>query len=106
MNQELITLNEVFNTGNTIYFYNDEITATWVTFGYSAYLLSRFDNITCLATYSNPMQMPCVTLSEAEFKILHLAHRDSFTAGDSGYLMSVATQVDETQYQAWVQGLR
>ena len=106
MNQELITFNEVFNAGNTIYFYNDEITATWVTFGYSAFLLSRVDNITSLATYSNSMQMPCVTLSEAEFKKLHLAHRDSFTAGDSGYLMSVDAQVDDTQYQAWVQGLR
>ena len=106
MNQELITLNEVFNAGNTIYFYNDEITSTWVTFGYSAFLLSRVDNITCLATYSNPMQMPCVTLSEAEFKKLHLAHRDSFTAGDSGYLMSVDAQVDDTQYQTWLQGLK
>ena len=37
MNDELITLNEVFNSGQSIYFYQDEISNVWATWGYSAY---------------------------------------------------------------------
>lgn len=106
MNDEQMTINEVLNDGSKIYFYKEDYTGTWITYGYSAYLLAHFADVKCLESYSVHMQMPCVTLSETEFKKLLIANRDSFTAEDSGYLMSVDTPVDETQYQAWVQGLR
>ena len=41
MNEELITMNEVLNDGSSIYFYQQESTGIWVTYGYSAYLLAH-----------------------------------------------------------------
>lgn len=51
MNDELITLNEVLNNGQSIYFYQDEISNVWATWGYSAYLLSRMKGVKCLQVF-------------------------------------------------------
>ena len=37
MNEELITMIEVLNDGSSTYFYQQESTGIWVTYGYSAY---------------------------------------------------------------------
>ena len=39
MNKDLITLNEVLNSGSSIDLYQEENTGLWATYGYSAYLL-------------------------------------------------------------------
>ena len=38
MNKDLITLNEVLNSGSSIDLYQEENTGLWATYGYSAYL--------------------------------------------------------------------
>lgn len=106
MNQELITLNEVFNEGHTIYFYKAETTGTWVTYGYSAYLLAHLDKVNHLAGFSCQMQMPCVSVSEADFKKLLSENRDRFATKDGSYLCGVDICVDEEKYQLWVNNLK
>ena len=56
MNDELITLNEVLNSGQSIYFYQDEMSNVWATWGYSAYLLSRMNGVKCLTSFSGYLQ--------------------------------------------------
>ena len=68
MNDELITLNEVLNSGQSIYFYQDEISNVWATWGYSAYLLSRMNGVKCLTSFSDKMQMPCACITATDFK--------------------------------------
>ena len=36
MNTDLITINEVVNDGSSIFFYQEEMSGAWVTYGYSA----------------------------------------------------------------------
>ena len=52
MNDELITLNEVLNSVQSIYLYQDETSNVWATWGYSAFLLSRMDGGKCLTSFS------------------------------------------------------
>lgn len=68
MNKDLITLNEVLNSGSSIDLYQEENTGLWATYGYSAYLLFHQNGIQCLANFSIHMQMPCVCITEADLK--------------------------------------
>ena len=52
MNKDLITLNEVLNSGSSIDLYQEENTGLWATYGYSAYLLFHYFVIHCLSYFS------------------------------------------------------
>lgn len=106
MNDELITLNEVLNNGQSIYFYQDEISNVWATWGYSAYLLSHIDGIKCLTSFSDKMQMPCACITAVDFKGIVKDNMSTIECKDGFYLLPTKEKVDANAYQNWVASLK
>lgn len=106
MNNELITLNEVLNNGQSIYFYQDEISNVWATWGYSAYLLSHIDGIKCLTSFSDKMQMPCACITAVDFKRIVKDNMSTIECKDGFYLLPTKEKVDANAYQNWVASLK
>lgn len=106
MSDDIITLNEALNDGSSIYFYQQESTGIWVTYGYSAYLLAHMQNINCLSSFSEHMQMPCACVTEAEFKKLVVANRKVIEVKDGYYHLSTNTNIEQDSYQIWTNSLK
>ena len=106
MNKDLITLNEVLNSGSSIDLYQEENTGLWATFGYSAYLLFHQNGIQCLANFSIHMQMPCVCITEADLKRLVAENPQTIEANDGYYHLSSESRIDADSYRIWVNSLK
>lgn len=106
MNDELITLNEVLNSGQSIYFYQDEISNVWATWGYSAYLLSRMKGVKCLTSFSDKMQMPCVCRTATAFKGIVKENMSTIECKDGFYPLPAKEKVDTNAYQNCVASLK
>ena len=106
MNDELITLNEVLNGGQSIYFYQDEISNVWATWGYSAYLLSRMNGVKCLTSFSDKMQMPCACITAADFERIVKDNMSTIENKNGIYILLTNEKVDANAYQNWVTSLK
>ena len=106
MNLDLVTLNEVLNDGSTIYFYQEETTDAWVAWGYSAYLLSQMPGVNTLTSFSDKMQMPCVSISNKDFKGIVRNHVATIECKDGYYRLRTTAQVEDDAYQEWVTSLK
>ena len=106
MNYELITLNEVVNSGQSIYFYRDEISNVWTTWGYSAYLLSHMDGVNCLTSFSDKMQMPCACITAADFERIGKDNMSTIENKNGIYILLTNEKVDANAYQNWVTSLK
>lgn len=106
INDELITLNEVFNNGQSIYFYQDEMSNVWATWGYSAYHLVHMGGIKCVTSFSEKMQMPCACITAADFKGIVKDNMSTIECKDGFYLLSAKEKVDANAYQNWVASLK
>ena len=106
MNDELITLNEVLNGGQSIYFYQDEISNVWANCGYSAYLLSRMNGVKCLTSFSDKMQMPCACITAADFKGIVKDNMSTIVCKDGFYHLPAKEKVNTDAYQNWVASLK
>lgn len=106
MNDELITLNEVLNSGQSIYFYQDEISNVWANCGYSAYLLSRMNGVKCLTSFSDKMQMPCACITAADFKGIVKDNMSTIVCKDGFYHLPAKEKVNTDAYQNWVASLK
>ena len=103
---ELITLNEVLNNGQSIYFYQDEISNVWATWGYSAYHLVHMEGIKCVTSFSEKMQMPCACITAADFKGIVKDNMSTIECKNGFYLLSAKEKVDANAYQNWVASLK
>ena len=106
MNTDLITLNEVLNNGSSIYFYQQESTGIWVTYGYSAYQLAHMQNIKSLSSFSEHMQMPCACITAADFKGIVKENMSTIECKDGFYLLPAKEEVDVNAYQNWIASLK
>jgi len=106
INDELIALNEVLNNGQSIYFYQDEISNVWATWGYSAYNLVHMEGIKCVTSFSEKMQMPCACITAADFKGIVKDNMSTIECKDGFYLLSAKEKVDANAYQNWVASLK
>lgn len=106
INDELITLNEVFNNGQSIYFYQDEISNVWATWGYSAYHLVHMEGIKCVTSFSEKMQMPCACITAADFKGIVKDNMSTIECKNGFYLLPAKEKVDANAYQNWVASLK
>lgn len=106
MNTDLITLNEVLNNGESVYFYQEPMTGSWVTYGYSAFQLSQMNGISSIASFSEKMQMPCVCITEATFRGIVKENMKTIECKDGYYLLPTKAQVDDDAYQKWVTSLK
>lgn len=106
MNKDLITMNEVFNDGRAIFFYQHEETGIWVTYGYSAYNLAHIDNVDCISNYSDDMQMPCACITNTDFKNLVIAHMKTIEVKDGFYQLPMESKIESDSYQTWVNSIK
>lgn len=106
MNNDLITINEVVNDGTCIFFYQEEMSGVWVTYGYSAYLLSQMSNIKTLSSYSELMQMPCVCISNIDFKGIVRNNMSTIECRDGFFYLPTSSKVDEDEYRQWTNSLK
>lgn len=106
MNRDIITLNEVLNDGTGIFFYQEEMSEVWVAYGYSAYLLSQMLGNKTLQSFSELMQMPCVCLTNADFKSVVRSHMKTIECRDGYYYLPTTMRVDEDAYKQWTNNLK
>ena len=106
MYKDLITLNEVLNSGSSIDLYQEENTGLWATYGYSAYLLFHQNGIQCQANFSIHMQMPCVCITEADLKRLVTENPQTIEANDGYYHLSTESRIDAASYRIWENSLK
>ena len=106
MNNELIATNESLNDGSSIFFYQHEETGMWVTYGYSAYNLAHIGNVNCLSNYSRDMQMPCVCITNSDFKKLVIANMRIIEVRDGFYRLPMNSKVDAEMYYNWVVSIK
>ncbi|MBO5015578.1 MAG: hypothetical protein J6C92_07180 [Bacteroidaceae bacterium] len=106
MNRDLITLNEVLNNGHSIYFYQEELTGMWMTYGNSAYLLSQTDGLHTLSGYSEKMQMPYVCITNADFRKIASEHAKLMECRNGVYHLTASLGVDTDGYQHWTESLK
>jgi hypothetical protein len=106
MNYELITLNEVVNSGQSIYFYQDEMSNVWTTWGYSSYLLSHTDGVKCLTSFFDKMQMPCACITAADFERIVKDNMSTIENKNGIYILLTNEKVDANAYQNWVTSLK
>ena len=106
MNDELITLNEIQNEGNRIYFYKDEILGVWTTWGYSSYNLAHMVGIKYVASFSEKMQMPCACITEGCFREI-INNNIQFTEyKDGSYSLTIEKSINPNLYRDWVMSLK
>lgn len=106
MDDEIVTINEVFNTEPGIYFYQDKRIGGWVAYGYSAYMLSQISGINHLTGFSDRMQMPCVCITDIDFKKLVRENAKSIICKDGWYYLPVKKTIDSENYNNWVKKVR
>ena len=106
MNNELITLNEVLNSGQSIFLYQDEMLNVWSAWGYSAYLLSHMDGVKCITSFSDKMQMPCACITATDFKGIVKENMSTIECKDGFYQLPAKEKVDANAYQNWVASLK
>lgn len=106
MNNELITLNEVLNSGQSIFLYQDEMLNVWAAWGYSAYLLSHMDGVKCLTSFSDKMQMPFACITATDFKGIVKENMSTIECKDGFYQLPAKEKVDANAYQNWVASLK
>lgn len=106
MNDELITMNEVFNDGNKIYFYQDQNTGMWKTYGYSAFLLSQVASNDHIASFSEYMQMPCTCITDTTFKSIVKENMKTISLKENYYELLTELSIGTESYQKWVVSLK
>lgn len=106
VNEDVVTMNEVLNTEQGIYFYQDKSIGGWVAYGYSAYLLSQIDGMNHLASFSERMQMPCVCIADVDFRKLVKENAKSIICKDGWYYLPMKKTVDTGDYNNWVKKVR
>ncbi len=106
MNDDVITMNEVLNNGDGIYFYHEKNTGLWLTFGYSAYLLTLKGEVKYLESFSERMQMPCVSISESDFRELLRKNVETIECKDGYYYLPTESVVSADDYRNWVKKVR
>ncbi len=106
MNKDLVTINEVVNDGSSIFFYQEETSGVWVTYGYSAYLLSQMSEIKTLSSFSELMQMPCLCISNADFRGIVKNNMSTIECRDGYYYLPTSTKVDKELYREWINSLK
>lgn len=106
MNREMITLHEALNDGRSIYFYQEEASGVWVSYGYSAYLLSRMSGVNILSSFSELMQMPCVCITNADFRSIVKSNMSTIECRDGYYHLPTNQAVDDDKYKHWTNSLK
>lgn len=105
-NDELITLNEVLNNGNRIYFYEDEVLGVWRAWGYSAYHLAHMTEIDCVTSFSERMQMPYTCITAVDFRALYNKNMKSIECKDGIYSLETDKCINPDLYKDWVTNLK
>lgn len=107
MDDHQIILNEVLNDGSRIYFYYDRNSDTHVVYGYSAFLLSSMKDLHYdKACFSTKLQMPCLSMSETDFRKISQDFPDFYGSDSDNCFWKTNSVVDENQYRIWVTELK
>lgn len=106
MDRDLITLNEVLNDGSHLFLYPEEKMGIWVSYGYSAYMLSQISEIKTLSSFSDLMQMPCTCISETEFRSIAQRYISTIERRDEYYTLPTNSKVEDDAYKQWVSSLK
>lgn len=103
-----ITPKEIQNDGSYVHLYFEEITNTWIAFGFSAYSLRLFaksNGYNNLRGYSNKMQMPCTVIGGDSIVPL-LQYAKVLQRIDDSYIkLRMPDYADKGAYAKWVHKL-
>jgi hypothetical protein len=100
---DIIVLNEVNNTGDRIHLYFNGLVGLYVTYGISAFLLSKETAVT--PKYSDDMQMPVVVINAGHYDLLKQQLEVLEKVKNYRCLKATVT-FDESEYSEWASQLR
>ena len=109
MDKESIISRERTNNRNTIYAYYNEMSYTWIAYGYSAYslrLVIKGKNNDCFRGYSFEYDMPYVVVDDKILKKIFSDSYESITFFRSNVTLEVQDVFDMHEYDRWVNRLK
>jgi len=119
MHPDQITLNELYNDGQTIHLYYLKMDGVYAAFGLSAYLLTNLpiqqfsqpvqqltQSVQPLVSYSDEMQMPVALLLPAQLEELRRRHTIGRWEPQNYCRLDLPQRIDDAGYAAWATPLR
>lgn len=106
MNKDLITLNEVLNSGSSIDLYQEENTGLWATYGYSAYLLIPSERDSVSGEFFNTYADALCMYNRSRPQRLVAENPQTIEANDGYYHLSTESRIDADSYRIWVNSLK
>lgn len=100
---EGVTLNEVMNDGKSIHLYFNGLVGLYVSYGISAFLLSKQTEVS--PSYSQEMQMPVAVINVGHFNLLKQQLEVSKVVNNYCCLRPTV-EYDENEYADWVGRIR
>lgn len=109
MDKELIVSKEKSNNLNTIHAYYNEMSYTWIAYGYSAYslrLIVKASNHNCFRGYSMEYDLPYAVVDDKIFKKLFTRNEDMFSIFGTEATVQVKKPFQIQEYERWVARLK
>ena len=100
---EGVTLNEVMNDGKSIHLYFNGLVGLYVSYGISAFLLSKQTEVS--PSYSQEMQMPVAVINVGHFNLLK-QQLEVAKAAHNYCCLRPTVEYDENEYADWVGRIR
>lgn len=104
MNTELISANEIFSNGKTIYLYYNNVIGAWTAFGESAFHLKGKRD--CFFSYSTDLQMPCAVCPASVISEIKLNGAVIEDLPGARLALQADNPVDGESYKQWASQLR
>lgn len=100
---------EKINNQNTIHAFYNEMSYTWIAYGYSAYslrLIVKESNNDCFRGYSPDHELPYTVVDEKIFKKVFSNSEENITVFDKEVTLHVSKPFDMREYDRWVTRLK
>lgn len=109
MKKEQIITQEKSNNLNTIHAYYNEMSYTWIAYGYSAYslrLIVKANNQNCFRGFSMEYDLPYVVVDDKIFKNLLSRNDDVFSIFEKEVTVEVNKSFQIREYERWFTRLK
>ena len=109
MDKSQIISREKANNQNTIYAFYNEMSYTWVAYGYSAYalrLIVKENNKECFRGFSPEYDLPYVVVDNNILRKIFADTGETITVFDKDVTLHVSRTFDVIEYDKWVHRLK
>ncbi|MEG1916129.1 MAG: hypothetical protein RR061_05560 [Muribaculaceae bacterium] len=109
MNLDKITQNECSNDGTKIHLYYSAEAEMWISFGYSAFILTSIvqnESINHIDNFSVQLQMPSIIINNTTLKKVSTIHKTIKVNKEQYVIVFGSNCVNAEEYREWTTALR